>query len=49
MTYILVLELLIYYKHNNYEIEYQDAYGVYIKIQDHIENFTESLILLVCT
>lgn len=28
-------------------MEYQDCYGVYIKIQDHIENFTESLSLLV--
>lgn len=41
------LELLIYYKQNNNEMDYQDCYGVYIKIQDHIENFTESLSLLV--
>ena len=44
---LIVLELLIYYKQNNNEMEYQDCYGVYIKIQDHIENFTESLSLLV--
>ncbi len=42
-----MLELLIYYKQNNNEMDYQDCYGVYIKIQDYIENFTESLTLLV--
>jgi hypothetical protein len=44
---LFVLELLIHYKHNNNEIDYQDCYGVYIKIQDHIENFTELLTILV--
>ena len=43
----LCLELLLYYKSNNRENEYQDCYGIYIKIQDHIENFNESLISLV--
>ncbi len=28
-------------------MDYQDCYGIYIKIQDYIENFTESSILLV--
>ncbi|CAF3881392.1 unnamed protein product [Rotaria sp. Silwood2] len=42
----LLEKLLIYYKQNNHEIDYQDCYGIYIKIQDYIENFTESLTLL---
>jgi hypothetical protein len=42
-----VLELLIHYKNNNHEIEYQDCYGVFIKIQDLIENFADALTLLV--
>ncbi|CAF0727311.1 unnamed protein product [Rotaria sordida] len=42
----LLEKLLIHYKHNNHEIDYQDCYGIYIKIQDHIENFTELLTLL---
>ena len=46
--FVFFIELLIYYKQNNHEIDYQDCYGVYIKIQDHIENFTESLTSLVC-
>lgn len=41
------LELLIYYKQNNNESDYQDCYGIYIKIQDHIENINESLASLV--
>ncbi|CAF1041957.1 unnamed protein product [Adineta steineri] len=40
-------KLLIYYKNNDYEIEYQDCYGIFIKIQDLIENFAESLTLLL--
>lgn len=42
-----VPELLIYYKQNDHDMDYQDCYGVYIKIQDLIENFNESLVLLV--
>ncbi len=41
------LELLIYYKQNNNEMDYQDCYGVYIKIQDYIENSIELSTLLV--
>ncbi|CAF3568379.1 unnamed protein product [Rotaria sp. Silwood1] len=41
-------KLLMYYKNNNHENEYQDCYGVFIKIQDLIENFTESLTMIVC-
>ncbi|CAF4201156.1 unnamed protein product, partial [Rotaria sordida] len=43
----LLEKLLIYYKNHNYENEYQDCYGVFIKIQDLIENFTESLTIIV--
>ncbi|CAF1130037.1 unnamed protein product [Rotaria sordida] len=39
-------KLLIYYKNNNCENEYHDCYGVFIKIQDLIENFTDSLKIL---
>ncbi|CAF1099568.1 unnamed protein product [Adineta ricciae] len=42
----LLEKLLVYYKQNNHEIDYQDCYGVYIKIQDLIENFAESLTFL---
>jgi hypothetical protein len=42
-----ILELLHYYKNNHYEMEYQDCYGIFIKIQDLIENFAESLTILV--
>ena len=41
------LELLLFYKTNNYDNEYQDCYGIFIKIQDLIENFAESLTTLV--
>jgi len=44
---IHILELLHFYKNNNYENEYQDCYGVFIKIQDLIENFADSLTILV--
>ncbi len=44
---LFILELLIYYKNNNREIEYQDCYGAFIKVQDLIENFAESLTILV--
>ncbi|CAF1006169.1 unnamed protein product [Rotaria sp. Silwood1] len=40
-------KLLMYYKNNNHENEYQDCYGVFIKIQDLIENFTESLTMIL--
>ncbi|CAF0775519.1 unnamed protein product, partial [Adineta ricciae] len=40
-------KLLIHYKNNNYDIEYQDCYGVFIKVQDLIENFADSLTLLL--
>ncbi len=46
--FLIALELLIYYKQNDREIDYQDCYGIYIKIQDYIENFTESSTFLVC-
>jgi len=46
-TCLFILELLIYYKNNNREIEYQDCYGAFIKVQDLIENFAESLTILV--
>ncbi|CAF4426348.1 unnamed protein product, partial [Adineta steineri] len=42
----LLEKLLIYYRQNDHEFDYQDCYGVYIKIQDYIENFTESLTIL---
>jgi hypothetical protein len=42
-----MIELLHFYKNNNYDNEYQDCYGVFIKIQDLIENFAESLTILV--
>ncbi|CAF3294203.1 unnamed protein product, partial [Rotaria sp. Silwood2] len=42
----LLEKLLTYYKNNNHENEYQDCYGVFIKIQDLIENFTESLTII---
>ncbi|UJR33380.1 hypothetical protein I4U23_020828 [Adineta vaga] len=42
----LLEKLLVYYRHNNHDIDYQDCYGIYIKIQDLIENFTESLTFL---
>jgi hypothetical protein len=41
------LELLNFYKNNNHDYEYQNCYGVFIKIQDLIENFAESLTILV--
>lgn len=41
------LELLLYYKNLHHESEYQDCYGIFIKVQDLIDNFTESLPALV--
>ena len=41
------LELLHFYKTNNHDNEYQDCYGAFIKIQDLIENFADSLTTLV--
>jgi len=43
----LLSELLQFYKSSNQDNEYQDCYGVFIKIQDLIENFSESLTGLV--
>ncbi|CAF4345082.1 unnamed protein product [Rotaria socialis] len=43
----LLEKLLKYYRQNNNDMDYQDCYGIYIKIQDHIENFTESLTSLL--
>ncbi|UJR13826.1 hypothetical protein I4U23_000837 [Adineta vaga] len=40
-------KLLIHYKNNNHDMEYQDCYGIFIKIQDLIENFADSLTLLL--
>ena len=40
-------ELLIYYKNNKHENDFQDCYGVFIKIQDLIENLAESLTMIV--
>ena len=37
----------MHYKNNNHEAQYQDCYGVFIKIQDLIDSFTESLTVLV--
>ncbi|CAF4175193.1 unnamed protein product [Rotaria socialis] len=42
-----ILELLICYKNHTHESEYQDCYGVFIKIQDLIENFTDSLTIIL--
>jgi hypothetical protein len=47
VCFFSMVELLHFYKNNNYDNEYQDCYGVFIKIQDLIENFAESLTILV--
>ncbi|CAF0967468.1 unnamed protein product, partial [Didymodactylos carnosus] len=39
----LLGKLLKYYEQNNYVDDYQRCYEVFIKIRDHIENFTELL------
>lgn len=41
------LELLLHYKNLQREVEYQDCYGVYIKIQDLIDSFTDAMPNLV--
>ncbi|CAF3306701.1 unnamed protein product [Rotaria socialis] len=43
----LLEKLLICYKNHTHESEYQDCYGVFIKIQDLIENFTDSLTIIL--
>lgn len=47
ITSFFNIELLQFYKTINQDNEYQDCYGVFIKIQDLIENFSESLTGLV--